>query len=124
MVVLSRTRTYRIWIAMRARCKPAHPTHGSRGIRVCDRWNDSFDAFLADMGEAPPGLSIERENNDGNYEPGNCVWATAKVQQRNTRRNRMVTHKGETMCMAAWAERLGIRWDTLYQRMKTRGSPE
>lgn len=126
MAPLSRTSTYRIWIAMRSRCnnpKTAnYDKYGGRGIKVCERWDNSFAHFLADMGERPPGLSIEREDNDGNYKPGNCRWATRSEQGRNMRRNRMVTHNGETLCMAAWAERLGIRWDTLYRRIKAKGS--
>ena len=75
----SGTRTYRIWKAMRTRCNNpnfhAYPRYGGRGITVCRSW-DSFTNFLSDMGEAPDGLSIEREDNSGNYEPGNCMRAT------------------------------------------------
>lgn len=63
--------------------------YGGRGIRVCDRWLNSFENFLADMGRRPgPGYSIERKENDGNYEPGNCCWATAKDQAKNRRPRR------------------------------------
>lgn len=82
--------TYNSWTTMRARCTRPSITHfkdyGGRGITVCDRWLNSFDNFLADMGERPPGLTLERNDNDGNYELSNCRWATRSEQQLNRRR--------------------------------------
>ena len=81
-------REYRAWSNMRARCRntnsPDFKYYGGRGIRVCERW-DSFVTFYADMGDCPPGHSIDRIDNDRGYEPGNCRWADAGVQSRNRR---------------------------------------
>jgi len=84
------TPEYRSWHAAKNRCfNPktlGYHNYGGRGITMCDRWRDSFEAFLADMGERPPGTSLDRfPNNDGNYEPGNCRWATPKEQAANKR---------------------------------------
>jgi hypothetical protein len=86
-----------------------------RGIAVCDRWQ-RFQDFLADLGQPPGGGTLERIDNDGNYEPGNCRWADRREQARNTRRNVFIVHEGRSQTIAAWAEELGIRYWTLYSR--------
>lgn len=109
---LSNSRLQIVWSGMKARCYyPPHKQfsdYGGRGITVCERWRNSFVNFFADMGECPKGMSIERIDNNGNYEPGNCRWATQREQCANTRRTRNLTFRGETMCVSAWARRLGF----------------
>lgn len=106
----SATPVHKVWASMRQRCvnpnDPNYYRYGGRGISVCQRWDD-FMLFVADMGPRPKGSSIERRDNDGNYEPSNCYWATGNAQQRNTRRNRYLTAGGRTMLMIDWTRELG-----------------
>lgn len=116
---------YSIWDSMLQRCenpkRKDYPRYGGRGITVCARWRDSFDAFLADMGDRPSTKhSIDRRDGDGNYEPSNCRWATATEQARNHRGNRLVTLSGKTQCLIAWCEELGISKATVNGR-RSRG---
>lgn len=122
---MTKTPTHRIWCLMRQRCNdvnfPGYAKYGAKGIRVCERWN-SFENFLADMGEKPsPRHSIDRMNPRGNYEPGNCTWATAKQQQNNRTNNRRITFRGETLTLMQWAERLGIRRERIAARIDRLG---
>lgn len=105
--------------SMIARCYyPVHPAfhrYGGRGIRVCDRWLSSFADFVRDMGPRPEGTSLDRyPNNDGNYEPGNCRWATVPTQCRNTSINRLFNGK----TLAEWSEILGVNPSTLWERYR------
>lgn len=118
---------FNIWKAMRERCRrengPAFQHYGGRGITVCERWERSFEAFLADMGKRPtPKHSIERRDNDAPYSPENCVWASQAEQCRNTRRNNRLTLNGETLCLTDWAQRLGTVPQTIQGRL-LRGWP-
>lgn len=117
------TSEYRIWIEMRQRCTNPkcnrYYSHGARGIKVCERWND-YSTFLADMGPRPPKHSIDRRDNDGDYTPENCRWATAKVQGRNRRTTIRITLNGETRPLIEWCERLGFGTELDYQRIRKR----
>lgn len=103
----TRSVEYELWAGMLARCRPDSPHRANyydRGIRVCDEWRESFEAFLCWLGRRPwPEYTLERVNNDGNYEPGNVRWATMTDQLNNTRRNRFVTYRGQRMTVVqAW----------------------
>lgn len=113
---------YTAWVNMRGRClnpnNAGYKNYGGRGIMVCTRWK-AFTAFYADMGpRLLPSLTIDRINNDGDYEPGNCRWATQKQQRRNARSNHHLTFHGETMCMSEWEERLGMNPSVLSSRIR------
>ena len=113
---------YWIWRGVLLRCASLHPAHFSkyrgRGIRVCDRWL-SFENFVADMGERPSGMSIERKDNNGNYEPSNCCWADKRTQARNRRCARPLTLDGRTQLLSDWAIELGMNVNTLSMRIDT-----
>lgn len=114
---------YICWLSMKTRCEKEdsdkYHCYGGRGVRVCERWSNSFEAFLADMGPRPSlDYSLDRyPNNDGNYEPGNCRWATRFEQARNKRNTVNLTLEGQAMCLADWAKRIGIRRGTLRARI-------
>ncbi len=110
---------YGIWCDVIKRCSnPNYDYYAKRGITVCWRWRNSFATFIEDMGARPSAKhSIERIDNDGNYEPGNVRWATPKEQARNRRNNRLLTHEGKIQCMASWAEVLGIDYRLLCRRL-------
>lgn len=117
----SGTKTYYAWRSMRLRCynssNPSFHHYGGRGIVVCERWINDYDAFYSDMGECPNDMSLDRIDPNGNYEPNNCRWATQKQQSNNQRRSRKLSIGGETLTITEWAEKIGIRADTLFGRI-------
>lgn len=116
------TPTYTSWRGMLRRVKDPDKKkyYADRGITVCKRWLE-FKNFLEDLGERPEGKTLERIDNEGNYEPGNCAWMTHKQQCRNRRSNKLITHLGVTWCLAKWAENRGINVFTLNSRLNLYG---
>jgi hypothetical protein len=108
------------WKNMRTRCEnPGRPDwgrYGGRGIVVCDRWQD-FLNFLSDMGPRPTGTTLDRIDSNGDYEPGNCRWATDIEQQNNKRNNHRIEYAGRTQTITEWARETGLRSDTLRFRL-------
>ncbi len=119
---LGRTREYGIWNGMKRRCNdpddPAYFYYGARGISICTRWH-TFSNFLEDMGKCNDGLSLDRIDVNGNYEPTNCRWATRNEQARNTRK----ALKFDGKPLAQIAEETGVHYGTLYYRLKKHGTP-
>lgn len=118
---LSKSRTYKSWIAAKNRAFNKNGTdydrYGGRGITMCPRWQESFLSFLDDMGHSPDGCTLERINNNGNYEPGNCRWANRKEQSNNTSRNRQLEYDGKTKTLSQWAEEYNMKYMVLYDRL-------
>jgi len=113
---------YAAWMMIIQRCRNpkchAYRNYGGRGIRVCDRWL-KFVNFIEDVGLRPSDShSIDRIDNDGNYEPNNVRWATMKEQCRNRRTNHNITHNGRTMCMRDWAVEKGMSHELLWWRIR------
>lgn len=121
------TGTYRSWGAMHTRCRNENAKswgdYGGRGISVCERWT-SFENFLADMGERPEGMTLDRfPNVNGNYEPGNCRWATKVQQARNTSASVFIEFNGECLTLVEWAIRSGVKQATLSWRLRNGWAP-
>lgn len=112
--------TYTVWSSMKERClNPKHPRYsdyGGRGLVMDSRWL-SFENFLQDMGECPPGLSLDRKDNSKGYELGNCRWATKVDQANNKRSNRVLTFNGKSQTVAEWSRSIGISSNTIRQRL-------
>lgn len=134
------SREYKSWQGMKERCynknSKSYKDYGARGITVCKSWVNSFESFYADMGGREKGMSIDRINNNGNYEPSNCRWANMTEQSNNRRSSHYVTFNGDTKSISEWARVIGITPqaltkilnasnDTAYifsQKMNTHGS--
>lgn len=114
---------YQIWQGMKARCLNPNNKHyanyGGRGIKICNKWINNFNQFVADMGERPQGYSIDRIDNNGDYSPNNCKWSTKKEQQRNRRITKHITIEGVNYLICEIAEKYGFKYDTIENRAKT-----
>lgn len=117
------TRIYRIWQGVKNRClnqnEPAYKKYGGRGITVCEEWKNNFQAFYNWAMESgyQDNLTIDRINNDGNYEPSNCRWTTAKIQANNRRSNRIVEYNGENITLSELSEKTGVPYGRIAHRL-------
>jgi hypothetical protein len=122
------SKTYKSWALMLARCynkkNNRYYRYGGRGITVCDRWKDSFENFLADMGNRPKDCSLDRIRNDVGYCKENCRWATKLEQARNKTNARMIAYRGEIRALWDWAQTLNLNYDMLHARLMRGWRPE
>lgn len=124
---MRQTPIYSEWCSIKQRCynsnNNSYKDYGKRGISMCERWKNSFEAFYEDVSKLPyfnkTGYSLNRIDNDGNYEPNNVEWADDKTQANNKRNNHLVKYNGKTQTIAQWADELGINQHTLYSRILT-----
>lgn len=119
---MAESKEFNAWMHAKSRCSNPNNIgfkhYGGRGIAVCEKWAKDFSAFFADMGPCPPGMSIERVDVNGNYEPGNCKWATQAEQTLNTRRTRWIECNGQRKPLAVWAREIGATQQNLRSRLK------
>lgn len=121
---LRHTRIYGIWLQMKNRCYNTNTErfkdYGGRGISICEEWRNDFKSFYnwSMSNGYKEGLTIDRINNDGNYEPKNCRWVEIKIQNRNARSNHLITYKNETRCISEWVEITGISRSVITNRLK------
>jgi hypothetical protein len=124
---LSYSATYRSWKSMLQRCYDKNVSHykryGFKGIKVCERWKESFQNFLTDMGERPTGKTLERIDFNGNYETDNCEWKTPKEQANNKKSNFKIECFGQIKTLTQWSEEYRIPWSTLRKRIITLNWP-
>lgn len=115
-------KTYIIWQGMKQRCfdkkSKNYSKYGGRGITMCKEWREDYLIFLKDMGEVPEGKSIERIDNNGNYEPSNCKWATIKEQARNKRNSLIINYKGQSKHLLDWCEELNLSYNLIRDRLR------
>lgn len=121
---MSHLHVYAVWQAMLQRCEnpnaQSYENYGARGISVCEKWH-KFEGFFADMGNRPSGYSLDRIDNDGDYCKENCRWAVTKQQANNQRRNRCIDFNGERLTLSEWADRTGLGWSTIRNRLDQYG---
>lgn len=122
MTKLSKPVEYSAWQQAKSRCYsktcPDYHRYGGRGIKMCDKWRNSFASFIQDMGFKPTNKhSLDRINNNGDYEPGNCRWATKKEQQNNLRVNVLIDYNGQKKNLMQWCELLGLKYQLMYTRL-------
>ena len=120
---MKNTRTYKLWQAMKMRCNRIHQDYSCRGITYCDRW-ESFENFYLDMGEVPNGMSLDRIDFNGNYEPSNCRWATQEQQANNKRSSVFIEWQGKKQTVTQWAKDLNMHPDKLRSRLRNKWSLE
>lgn len=115
------TKEYHSYHNMKKRCldpkSVKYPRYGGRGISICQRWMESFENFITDMGRCPTGLTLERKNNDGNYGPENCCWASHQHQSNNQSTNHHLMFDGLNLTIAQWARKTGMSRDVIRQRI-------
>lgn len=118
------TPTYNSWAAMKQRCyyekHVEYPRYGARGITVCEAWQ-TFDGFFKDMGVRPDGMTIDRRDSSGNYEPGNCCWASVSAQANNKRNNHVIEWQGKSQSLSQWAVELGFKNSGILSKRLNRG---
>lgn len=124
---MSKTKAYRAWQQMKDRCynvgRPAWKRYGGRGIEVCDRWRESFENFLADMGEPPKGHSLDRIDNDGDYTPENCRWADALTQAGNRRSVGRIPWRGGQRTLTEVALLENVEFHSMRNKVRIYGMP-
>ena len=119
------SKEYYAWVHAKMRCynkkDKEYKRYGARKIEMCEKWKNSFEKFYKDIGEAPEGTSLDRINNNGNYEPENCHWATPKQQANNRRTSHFVEYRGEKLTLAQWSRRTGIHQENIRRRIDDYG---
>jgi hypothetical protein len=122
------TRTYQAWLGMKSRVSGKNQNsrtyYTSRGITACDRWLGSYKAFREDMGECPDGMTLDRENNNGNYDKDNCRWVTHREQMSNTRRTHIVEVDGQRMCLRDACKKVNLSYWLAMRRLAAGESPQ
>jgi hypothetical protein len=110
------------WVGAKGRCfnpnNEKYKQYGGRGITMCASWAESFEEFVKDMGEKPVGMTLERVDVNGNYEPSNCIWASPLAQARNKTTNIRIEYGGKTQLLIDWARELGIGYKALHYRVR------